>query len=289
MKIGIVGLGIIGSRMAANWRKAGHEVGGWNRTRANAEHLGLPLARTPRELAERCELIMIVVADPSALDAVVTGKDGIATGSLKGKIVLNASTVGAADNRRADEAVRKAGGEFLETPFTGSKTGAENAKLVFYAGGDAALLRRAEPRLLEIGSKIFHFGPVGAAADAKLIMNLMLADLMQAMAEGFVFARHAGLDMQTFRDAFKLNAGWSGLADLKVPKMLAADYEPHFALKHMDKDVRLALARAAELGIALPLTARTKELMAAAMAAGLGEEDFSVLHKKQSASGKHGG
>ena len=276
MNIGIIGCGIIGSRMAKNWQKAGHNVSGWNRTRSHAEGLGFPLMNSPEEVAERSDVIMIVVADPPALDSVVAS---LCQTPLKGKTVLNASTVGPHDNQRAEKAVRAAGGEFLETPFTGSKGGAESAKLVFYVGGDAGLLKRMEPLLMQIGNTCFYFGPVGSAADAKLVMNMMLANLMEAMIEGFVFARKAGLDMQTFQDAYKLNAGHSVLADMKGATMLAGDFTTNFSLKHMDKDLRLALSRAEELQTACPLTQRLKDVFAEGMAAGWGEEDFSVLYR----------
>jgi len=279
MRIGIVGLGIIGSRMAGKWRQAGHEVKGWNRTRSHGEQTGVPLADTPRELAEWAETVMIVVADPPALDRVVSDADGISRTSLAGRLVMNASTVGAGDNLRAERAIHAAGGTFLETPFTGSKAGAETGALVFYVGGDPAVLKRAEPQLMQIGRKIFHFGPVGSAADTKLIMNMMLANLMQAMVEGFVFGAKAGLDMKTFVEAYKLNAGYSALADMKIPKMIERDFSTHFSLKHMDKDVRLALTRAAELKIACPLTERLSGIFGQAMAAGMGDEDFAALYE----------
>lgn len=276
MNIGVIGCGIIGSRMGRNWQKAGHSVLGWNRTRAHAEGLGFPLAESPLDLASRSEVIMVVVADPAALESVI---GAMTRTSLTGKIVLNASTVGPHDNQRADEAVRAAGGQFAETPFTGSKTSAEAARLVFYVGGENALVKRIEPLLLQIGQKLFHFGSVGSAADAKLIMNLMLANLMEAMAEGYLIARKAGLNMQTFLDAYKANAGYSVLADMKSASMLAGNFETHFSLKHMDKDIRLALARAGELQASCPLTQRLKELFAEGMARGWGEEDFSVLFR----------
>lgn len=276
MNIGVIGCGLIGSRMALNWQKAGHQVTGWNRTRAHAEGLGFPLSVSPLELAQRSDAIMIVVADPPALRTVVTE---ICQTRLDGKVVMNAGTVGPHDNQQAEQAIRAAGGEFLETPFTGSKSGAESAKLVFYTGGDPALLKRMEPVLMQVGHKLFHFGPVGAAADAKLVMNMMLANLMEAMAEGFVLARKAGLDLSTFLDAYKMNAGYSLLADMKCASMLAGRYETHFALKHMDKDVRLALERAHELQAASPLTERLQEVFAEAMARGWADEDFSVLYR----------
>lgn len=279
MNIGIIGCGIIGSRIGQNWQRAGHTVLGWNRTHSHARNLGFPLADTPAAVARASDLIMTVVADPAALASVIEGTDGIATVSLRNKVVLNAGTVGPGDNLRAAKSVADAGGEFLEVPFTGSKDGAAGGKLVFYVGGDAALFRRMEPLLLQIGKKCFHFGPVGTASDTKLIMNMMLANLMQAMAEGFALAQHAGLDINTFIEAYRLNAGYSVLADMKIGKMLDGDYSTHFSLKHMDKDIRLALARASELETSCPLTRRLKEIFTAGMEAELGEQDFSVVYQ----------
>lgn len=279
MNIGIAGCGIIGSRMGRNWAKAGHSVIGWNRTPSRAQNIGFPLVSTPAELASRSDIIMVVVSDPAALKSVIERPHGIASIPLNGKIVLNASTVGMADNQSAARTVMQAGGEFLETPFTGSKGGAEAAKLVFYIGGEMALLERVKPFLLQIGMQCFHFGTVGTAADAKLIMNMMLANLLEAMGEGLVFARKAGLDMKTFVEAYKMNAGYSVLADMKIGKMLGDDYETHFSLKHMDKDLRLAQDRARALKVATPLTDRLKEIFSAGMEAGWGEEDFAVLYR----------
>lgn len=279
MKIGIIGCGLIGSRMGKNWVRAGHDVIGWNRTAARAAGLGFPLVKSPAEVVAACDVVMIVVADPPALRAVIEGPDGIARIPLRGKVVLNASTVGAGDNQRAARAVEAGGGEFLEVPFTGSKDGAASAKLVFYVGGDRELFARMEPLLLEIGHKCFFFGPVGTAADAKLVMNMMLANLMEAMAEGLAFSEKAGLDRDTFLAAYRMNAGYSVLADMKIGKMLSGDYSTHFALKHMDKDIRLALDRAAALKTACPLTERLKELFAQGVAAGWGDEDFSVVYR----------
>lgn len=279
MNIGIIGCGIIGARMGRNWQKSGHTVIGWNRTTAHAKDAGFPLAECPEAVARASDVIMIVVADPPALVSVIEGRSGIARTSLKGKVVLNASTVGPADNLRAAQAVQKAAGEFLEVPFTGSKDGAAAGKLVFYVGGDRSLFARTEPLLLQIGQKCFYFGETGTAADAKLIMNMMLANLMQAMAEGLGFAGKAGLDMATFLDAYKANAGYSVLADMKLGKMLSDDFSTHFSLKHMDKDIRIALERAAELKTPCILTERLKEIFSRGMTGGLGEQDFSAIYK----------
>lgn len=276
-RIGVAGLGIIGSRMAANWRKAGHEVCGWNRTPEKAAGLGLPLCDTPAEMARRCDAVMIVVSDPAALASVIGGPDGLAATSLAGKLVMNATTVDAEANRRACDAVKAAGGEFLETPFTGSKDGADAAKLVFYVGGDAGTVRGAEPLLLQVGARVFHFGAVGTAADVKLAMNLMIASIMEAMVEAVDLVRTAGIDMRIFEEAYKMNASWCGLSAMKLPKLVSGDFSPHFSIKHMNKDMGLALKRAAELGIDLPQTAHVRELLEQAARAGCGDLDFSAL------------
>lgn len=277
MTIGIVGLGIIGSRMAANWRKAGHHVVGWNRTREHAAGLGLPLCDTPRALAEQCEAIMVVVSDPAALDAVISGADGLASAPLSGNLVMNATTVDAAANRRACAAVAAAGGRFAETPFTGSKDGAEAGKLVFYAGGADDAVRLAEPLLLQIGTRVFHFGPVGSASDVKLAMNLMIASIMQAMAEAYSLVQAAGVDLDVYTEAYKANASWCGLSAMKLPKLRSRDFSPHFSVKHMTKDIGLAVRRAAELGVFAPHTGHMHALLQQAMRQGLGELDFSAL------------
>ncbi len=234
---------------------------------------------SPAIVARTAEVIMITVANPAALVSVIEGPAGIASVPLRGKVVLNASTVGPGDNQRAAKAVQDAGGEFLEVPFTGSKDGAAAAKLVFYIGGDEPLFRRMEPLLMQIGRQCFFFGSVGTAADAKLVMNMMLANLMQAMAEGFVLVKKSGLDVATFTEAYKMNAGYSVLADMKIGKMLEGDYATHFSLKHMDKDIRLALERATELKAACPLTERLKEVFTEGMEAGWGDEDFAVVYR----------
>jgi 3-hydroxyisobutyrate dehydrogenase-like beta-hydroxyacid dehydrogenase len=281
MKIGVVGLGIIGSRMAANWRRAGHEVSGWNRTPAHAAKLGLPLCETPSGLARICDVVMVVVSDPAALESVISGPDGIATTSLAGKLVMNASTVDAAANRRTCAAVQAAGGVFVESPFTGSKDGAESAKLVFYVGGDNEVVKRAEPLLLQVGARVFHFGSVGCASDVKLAMNVMVANIMQTMVEAVAFVKAAGVDMGIFEEAYRMHASWCGLSAMKLPKLMNGDFSPHFSVKHMNKDIGLALKRAAELGVPLPHTGHIRALLEQAMMQGLGDLDFSALASRQ--------
>jgi 3-hydroxyisobutyrate dehydrogenase-like beta-hydroxyacid dehydrogenase len=216
------------------------------------------------------------------LDSVISGRGGVATIPLAGKLVMNATTVDAAANKRACAAVQAAGGEFVETPFTGSKDGAEAAKLVFYVGGDSEVAWRAEPLLLQVGARMFHFGPIGSASDVKLAMNMMIANIMQAMVEAMALVKAAGVDLHVFEEAYRMNASWSGLSSMKLPKLMQTDFSPHFSVKHMSKDMGLALKRAAELGIELPHTGHMRTLFEQAMAQGLGDLDFSALALRKS-------
>lgn len=279
MRIGVIGLGIIGARMAVRWREAGHEVCGWNRTASHARGLGIRLLKTPADVAVNSDVVVVVVADPAALKSVVRGTQGIASVSLKGKVVIDAGTVGPKDNQDAECAVRSAGGRFLETPFTGSRDAATAGKLVFYVGGNKSLMQKMLPVLMQVGRKCFHFGPVGRGSDMKLIMNMMLAGQMQSMAEGAMLVRKCGIAWSTFVEAYRMNAGWNLLCEMKIPKLRDRDFSTHFALKHMSKDVRLAVKRIRDLGVDLPHLRHTRKMFAEAMRRGYGDSDFSVLYR----------
>jgi 3-hydroxyisobutyrate dehydrogenase-like beta-hydroxyacid dehydrogenase len=148
---------------------------------------------------------------------------------------------------------------------------------VFYAGGEVADVRQAEPLLLQVGARVFHFGPVGSASDVKLAMNLMIANIMQSMVEAFDLVKAAGVDLDVYTEAYKVNASWCGLSAMKLPKLRERDFSPHFSVKHMTKDMGLAVHRAAELGVPVPHTCHVHALLQQAMQQGLGDLDFSAL------------
>ncbi len=273
MKTAILGLGIIGREWARNLHKDGVPLAVWNRTPGTFE--GLPaLSATPADAARDAELVIIVVADPPAVQNVL---DQILPVLKPGQLVAQASTVSAEWNLKFAAQVEKTGAGFLEIPFTGSKPAAVDRKTVFYAGGDAELLGRAEPVLARISQVRLHIGPLGSAASLKLAMNMNIALLLEGLEESLSFARAAGIPDAVYFEALKANAGRSPMSDLKEPKLRAGDYAPQFSLKHMDKDLRLALESAGDLP--LPQLRKLKELYDAGMAKGWGDEDFSVLMK----------
>jgi len=271
--VAILGLGIIGAEWAKNLAADGVPLRTWNRTpKLDAPGFTPDAAEAVRD----AELVILVVADPPAVEAVL---DKILPALGPGQIVAQASTVSAEWNHKFAARVAETGAAFLEAPFTGSKPAAAARQTVFYIGGDAALLARAEPVLARISQTRLHIGPLGNAAALKLAMNLNIALLLEGLSESLRFARAAGIPDAVYFEALKVNAGRSPMADLKEPKLKAGDYAPQFSLKHMDKDLRLALESAGSLDLALPQLQQLKELYDAGMANGWGDEDFSVLMK----------
>jgi 3-hydroxyisobutyrate dehydrogenase-like beta-hydroxyacid dehydrogenase len=178
--------------------------------------------------------------------------------------------------RFADQ-VRQTGALFLEAPFTGSKVAAEKRQTVYYLGGDADVVEKMRPVLEPISSAILHIGPLGTASSLKLAMNMQIAGIGQILNESLALCRSVGIPDDIYFAALSRNVAHSGLTDLKEPKLRKHDYSPQFALKHMDKDLRLALETAADLSLPLEYTWRLKEIYNQGMAAGLGDDDFIGL------------
>ena len=269
MRIAILGLGFIGSAWAANLHADGLALRTWNRT---PKPSAPGFATDPATAVAGAEVVIIVVADPPAVSAVL---DAALSGLASHSVVVQASTISPQSTRDFAQRVRATGAAYLDAPFTGSKPAAEARQTVFYIGGEAADLERARPALAPLSRAILHVGAVGAASALKLAMNVNIALVCQALSESLTLSRAAGLSDETYFAALKLNASRSGVSDLKEPKLRAGDYSPQFSLKHMDKDLRLALEGAEVLSV--PHLRHLKALSAQGMAAGWGDEDFSVL------------
>ena len=269
MRIAVLGLGIIGTAWVANLHADGQALRTWNRT---PKPTAPGFASDPATAVEGAAVVIIVVADPPAVSAVL---DAALPALGADCVVVQASTISPEWTVRFAERVRATGAAYLDAPFTGSKPAAEARQTVFYIGGEAADLERARPALAPLSRAILHVGAVGAASALKLAMNVNIALVCQALSESLTLSRAAGLSDETYFAALKLNASRSGVSDLKEPKLRAGDYSPQFSLKHMDKDLRLALEGAEVLSV--PHLRHLKALSAQGMAAGWGDEDFSVL------------
>ena len=278
MKIAVLGLGIIGSVWAKNLREDGHEVRAWNRT-PQPDFPGFA-PEIPAAVAG-ADFVFIVVADPAAVQSVLD----VALPHLEsGQIVIQSSTISPHWSLEFASQVEKTGADFLEAPFTGSKPAAIARETVFYLGGESELIERARPILTPLSKTILHIGPRGSASALKLAMNLNIAGVAQTLTESLNFARKCGLSDDMFFEALNANVSKSGIVDLKEPKLRAKDYAPQFSLKHLEKDLRLALETAQENGIELPQTASLRELYLQGLKEGWGDEDFigleRLLHKK---------
>lgn len=266
-KIGLIGLGLMGRPMGMNLLKAGHSLTVWNRTRARAQELlaaGAKLAKTPREVAERSEVLLTMVSDPPALESVLWGPEGQNDGALgglqAGSVYIDSSTVSPALVKKIALACQGRGVRFLDAPVTGGDWGAREGNLVFMIGGDAATLKEVEPVLGVMGKRWFHLGPHGAGQTIKLAMNAILALQVGAMAEALALVERAGLSGEQLVEVMQASMARSGVLDVKSPLMLKGDYRPSFPLRLMHKDLGLALDLANQLGVALPTTAAAREV-----------------------------
>ena len=260
--VGLIGLGLMGHPMGANLLKAGHELTVWNRTASRGDGLvaqGAKRAATPREVAAASEVIVTIVSDPPALESVLWGETGVFSGLRRGSVIIESSTVSPALEKRAAKAAADLGVEFLEAPVTGGTWGAEKGELVFMIGGEADVVKDAEPVLSVLGKKWFHLGPNGAGQTYKLAMNSLLALQVQAFAEGLALVQGAGLSGEKLVEVMQSSMARAGVLDVKAPLLLKGDYSPSFPLRLMHKDLGLALDLANQLGVALPATAAARE------------------------------
>lgn len=276
--VAFLGLGIMGSRMAANLVRAGFEVHAWNRTRARAEELeGAIVAATPAEAAGAAGVAITMVVDAPQVEEVLFGPDGAAEGLPEGGLAIDMSTIAPSASRAIAERLRSGGVSFLDAPVTGSKPKAEDGTLTIMAGGDPEAFERARPLFEAMGKLVLHVGPQGHGSMVKLINNTVAAVNTAAVAEGIALAKRAELDIDKLVQVMGAGSGASAMLDLKARPIVEADYEPLFKLGHMLKDVRHCLAEARGLGLELPLAAAAEALYAAAEQAGHYEDDFAAV------------
>ena len=247
MKVGVIGLGIIGSRVAANLRAAGHQVYVWSRT----PHAAPNFLGSVVEVADLCDIIQIFVSDDIAMLEVIRT---IAAALSPRHLIAVHATISPVAARQAAAIVESQGARYLDAPFTGSKMAAQNGQLTYYVGGSDAALEDARPALEVTSKKVLHVGGIGDASVIKIATNMMTAATVQTLAEALAVVRAAGIDGQRFAEAMEFNGSRSATSDMKLPAMLTGNFEPNFSLKHMLKDVRLALNLAEEKQIPVPVS-----------------------------------
>ncbi|MEO7600316.1 MAG: NAD(P)-dependent oxidoreductase [Opitutus sp.] len=269
--IGVLGLGIIGEVWAKNYAAAGRLAGSWNRT---AKPDVPAWKESPEAVVEAADVIQIVVADPAAVEGVLTR---IQPKLRAGKVVVQSSTIDPSSSASFEQLVTATGARYLAAPFTGSKPAAEQKQTVFYLGGDRGLMAELDPLLALISARRFVIGTNEQACTLKLAMNLNIAAQMQALSEALTSCRWAGISDDTFFDALSNNVSYSGLAKLKESKLRSADFAPQFSVKHLHKDLRLMSGTPG--GAELPVLTAVRQAYQTAEARNMGNEDFSAIIK----------
>ncbi|HEX5432444.1 MAG TPA: NAD(P)-dependent oxidoreductase [Bryobacteraceae bacterium] len=277
-KLGFLGLGIMGYPMARHLLQAGHEVALWSHQGAKARELAKEgkgaACSTPKEVAGHADYIFYCVGDSAMSREVALGKNGLIEAARKDALIADCSTISPGVSREIGAAFASKGVAFLDAPCTGSKSGAEKATLTFMIGGDKAAVERAKPYFEIMGKLFYYCGGPGQGLQAKLTQNLILGSLYQAFAEGMVLAVKGGVKPELMLEILDNSAAKSGLISAKAPYVLARDFQTQFSTKWLHKDISLALESAKGLDVPMPVTALTQQMLQAAIAKGLGEEDF---------------
>ena len=281
-QLGFIGLGIMGGGMAANLVRAGHQVTVWNRTASRSEPLssmGAAVAGSPREVAERSTVVMICVSDTPDVVEVTEGEAGVLAGLAAGSLVVDHSTISPSETRRLAGRVEEAGSGWLDAPVSGGSEGAALGTLSIMVGGDSAHLDRVLPYLEAMGSSITHVGPVGAGQMVKLVNQVLVVVNQLAVSEALLLAEAGSLDLEATLSAVTGGAAGSWMLANRGPQMIVRDWRPGFTIDLQQKDLRLVLEAADQLGVPLPGTALVFQLYRALQRRGLGAEGNHALVK----------
>jgi 3-hydroxyisobutyrate dehydrogenase-like beta-hydroxyacid dehydrogenase len=280
-RIGFIGLGIMGSRMAANLARAGFELTVWNRTGATAEHWaerhGAAVAESPAAAAAASDVVITMVVDGDQVERVMLGPGGAADGAVERALFIDMSTIGPRAARRIASSLGERGIAFLDAPVTGSSPKAEDGTLTIMIGGEARDLERARPLFDAMGELTIHAGPVGHGQWVKILNNTVAAINTAAVAESLVAARSAGVDLDPLVRVMAAGSAASAMLELKAGPMRSHDWETLFKLEHMLKDLRLCLEEAEAVGAPMTLADEVRRLLEGARDIGLGEKDFAAV------------
>jgi 3-hydroxyisobutyrate dehydrogenase-like beta-hydroxyacid dehydrogenase len=282
-RVGFIGLGIMGSRMAANLAAAGYELTVWNRTAATAEAFGaehgVSVATTPAELAAVSDVVIKIVVDGEQVEEILFGEQGIVAGARAGTLCIDMSTISPEIARSLGERLSEHEIAFVDAPVTGSSPGAQAGTLTIMAGGSEADLQRADPIFDVLGAKTVHCGALGQGQTIKVITNAIAASNAAVLAQALIVARGAGVDLAALTEVIDGGAADSRIAQLKLQPMIERQYDTLFRLDHMIKDVDFALKLAEAEGTPFDYAAQTRELMAEASSEGFGEVDFASIYE----------
>lgn len=280
MRIGFIGLGIMGRPMALNLINAGYSLTVYNRTRSKCQPLaeaGARVADSPREVAAACDVIITIVADTPDVEAVLFGPGGVGEGLQPGRIVIDMSTVSPAATVEWARHLQEKGCELLDAPVTGGEKGAREATLTIMVGGSHSAYERCLPIFHALGETVVYTGPSGSGQKTKLVNQVICALHIVAMVEGLHLAHLMDLDLETTLNVVSRGAAGSWMLSHLGPKILHNDFTPGFTIRLQQKDLRLVQEALQPFGLSLPGTELAFRLFSEAVAKGLGDQGTQGL------------
>lgn len=270
----------MGTGMVANLVAAGHDVAVWNRTRSKAEALdGVTVLDSPAEVARHCPVVLICVSDSPDVETVVRAEDGLLVGIDKGSLIVDHSTISPTVTRDLAELVAGRGGSWVDAPVSGGSEGAAKGTLSVMVGGEESDVARARPFMEAFGTTITHVGPLGAGQTVKIVNQILVVVNQLAASEALLVAQAAGVDLEAALAAVEGGAAGSWMLSNRGPQMIRRDWRPGFTIDLQQKDLRLVLEAADELGVPLPGTALVFQMYRALQNQGLGDEGNHALVK----------
>lgn len=282
MKVTFIGLGIMGSRMAANLLKNGVDLTVYNRSKAPVERLvanGATTANSANEAVVDADIVFSMLSTPEIVESMFWGKNGVLNDMKKGAIWADCTTVNPSFSLKAKDAAVKAGIRFMDTPVAGTKPQAQNAELVFFVGAEKSLLSEVRPYLEMMGKKIIPIGETGKGASFKMLVNIMLAQSMIIFSESILLGEKMGISKEFLLNVIPNLVVSAPFTKFKAEMVKVDNYEVQFPLEWMHKDLHLAAVTAYEHNQPLYLANAAKELFAAATKSGLGRMDFAAIHR----------
>ncbi len=281
-RIGFIGLGIMGRGMAANLLKAGFPLTVWNRTTTRMQELvaeGAHAGASPADVAERSDIVVICVSDTPDVQEVILGERGVIHGARPGSLVIDCSTISPKATREIADKLAERGVFMLDAPVSGGSEGAAKGTLSIMVGGEAEQFARALPVFQAMGKTITHVGGHGAGQTVKLVNQVLVVGNCIAMCEALMFAQAGGVDLQKTYDAISQGAAGSWMFTHRAPQIIARDWRPGFTIDLQQKDLRLVLEAADELGAPVLITSLVFQLYRTLQARGLGNEGNHALIK----------
>ena len=282
MKIGFIGLGIMGSRMAANLLKEDHQLIVYNRTKEKAKDLlenGAQWAQSPREVGEQADILFTMLENPEIVEKLALGADGFLRVMKKNSLWIDSSTVNPSFSEKMAKEASAQNVRFMDAPVSGSKQPAAEGALLFLVGGEPSDFEEAKPLFLKMGKDAIHIGPAGKGSAMKIMINQLLGQSILAFSESLNLGMAMGIDKKTGLDVLLKTPVTAPILDVFRSRIENSDYEPNFPLKHLQKDLHLFTETAYELGQPSPLTNTAKEVYGMAKFKNMGDLDFTAVFK----------